>query len=87
VYFFNKVSISVFSVKLSSIFCVESYRIFFEHYDTLYRYLPRNVVKRGIWYENICPSVRPSVTLVSHTYMVQDRPIEIRFGQILQSIC
>jgi len=34
------------------------------------RFWPRNVVKRAIYYEKVCPSVRPSVTLMSHAYMV-----------------
>jgi len=30
------------------------------------RFWPRNVSKRGVCYQNVCPSVCLSVTLVSH---------------------
>ena len=42
-----------------------------------FRFTLCNVVKRGICYGKVCPSVCLSVTLASRIYTVQD--IEIRF--------
>ena len=41
-------------------------------------FLPRNLTKCGVCYAKVSLSVRPSVTLVSHTLMVQD--IELCFA-------
>jgi len=39
--------------------------------NTIHRFFGRTV-KRGICYDNVCPSVSLSVTLMSHAYTEQD---------------